>query len=92
MSVLNNLFERSETTQKIRVVCQEGNRMVIRTIDFYNLDMIISVEYRVNSANATQFRRWATSVLKEYLRCELGTGRKKNSLLQKTNLERYSFQ
>lgn len=38
-----------------------------RQIDFYNLDMIISVGYRVNSTNATKFRRWATSVLKEYL-------------------------
>ena len=55
------------TTQKIRVVRKEGNRQVNRNIDFYNLDMIISVGYRVNSANATQFRRWATSVLKEYM-------------------------
>ena len=55
------------TTQKIRVVRKEGNRQVSRNIDFYNLDMIISVGYRVNSANATQFRRWATSVLKEYM-------------------------
>ncbi len=55
------------TTQKIRVVRKEGNRQVSRNIDFYNLDMIISVGYRVNSANATQFRRWATSILKEYM-------------------------
>ena len=55
------------TTQKIRVIRKEGNRQVNRQIDFYNLDMIISVGYRVNSANATQFRRWATSVLKEYM-------------------------
>lgn len=55
------------TTQKIRVVRKEGNRQVNRNIDFYNLDMIISVGYRVNSANATQFRRWATSILKEYM-------------------------
>ena len=55
------------TTQKIRVVRKEGNRQVNRNIDFYNLDMITSVGYRVNSANATQFRRWATSILKEYM-------------------------
>ena len=55
------------TTQKIRVVRKEGDREVGRWIDFYNLDMIISVGYRVNSTNATQFRRWATSILKEYL-------------------------
>ena len=60
-------LDPGSTTQKIRVVRKEGNRLVNRTIDFYNLDMIISVGYRVNSANATQFRRWATSVLKDYL-------------------------
>lgn len=60
-------LEPEATTQKIRVVRKEGNRQVNRSIDFYNLDMIISVGYRVNSANATQFRRWATSVLKEYM-------------------------
>lgn len=62
-----NELEPESTTQKIRVVRQEGNRKVTRQIDFYNLDMIISVGYRVNSTNATKFRRWATSVLKEYL-------------------------
>ncbi len=60
-------LEPESTTQKIRVVRKEGNRQVNRQIDFYNLDIIISVGYRVNSANATQFRRWATSVLKEYM-------------------------
>lgn len=55
------------TAQKIRVVRLEGNRQVERSIDFYNLDMIISVGYRVNSLNATIFRRWATSVLKDYM-------------------------
>ncbi|MBR5644500.1 MAG: virulence RhuM family protein [Salinivirgaceae bacterium] len=55
------------TTQKIRVVRQEGNRMVARQIDFYNLDMIISVGYRVNSIRGTQFRQWANRVLKDYL-------------------------
>lgn len=60
-------LEPEATTQKIRVVRLEGNRKVARSIDFYNLDMIISVGYRVNSANATQFRRWATRILKEYM-------------------------
>ncbi|MCQ2324574.1 MAG: virulence RhuM family protein [Paludibacteraceae bacterium] len=55
------------TAQKIRVVRLEGNRQVERSIDFYNLDMIISVGYRVNSLNATMFRRWATNVLKDYM-------------------------
>ena len=59
-------LEPGATTQKIRVVRQEGNRMVARQIDFYNLDMIISVGYRVNSIRGTQFRQWATSVLREF--------------------------
>lgn len=55
------------TTRKIRVVQKEGNRDVAREVLFYNLDVIISVGYRVNSYNATKFRKWATLVLKEYL-------------------------
>ncbi|MBK0403469.1 virulence RhuM family protein [Adhaeribacter sp. BT258] len=60
-------LEAETTTRKIRVVRQEGNRQVTRSIDFYNLDTIISVGYRVNSRQATQFRIWATKTLKEYL-------------------------
>ena len=45
----------------------EGNRDVKRQTTFYNLDAIISVEYRVNSKNATHFRIWATGVLKEFI-------------------------
>lgn len=55
------------TTRKIRAVQQEGNRRVERELQFYNLDAIISVGYRVNSRKATQFRIWATGVLKEYM-------------------------
>ncbi|MGC4057133.1 MAG: virulence RhuM family protein [Chitinophagaceae bacterium] len=57
----------SSTTRKIRVVQNEGGRNVERDLDFYNLDVIIAVGYRVNSYEATQFRIWATNVLKEYL-------------------------
>lgn len=57
----------SSTCRKFRLVRQEGNRQVVREIPHYNLDMIISVGYRVNSRRATQFRIWATSVLKEYM-------------------------
>ena len=60
-------LEGLATTRKIRVVRLEGKRHVSRMIDFYNLDMIISVGYRVNSRRGVLFRRWATSVLKEYL-------------------------
>ena len=69
---LKEIFESMElieqaTTRKIRVVRNEGQRKVSREIDFYNLDVIISVGYRVNSSKATQFRIWATQVLKEYI-------------------------
>ena len=60
-------LEGLATTRKIRVVRLEGKRHVSRMIDFYNLDMIISVGYRVNSRRGVLFRRWATAVLKEYL-------------------------
>ena len=65
--VASGELEGMTTTRKIRVVRFEGNRQVSRQIDFYNLEMIISVGYRVNSRRGVLFRRWATSVLKEYL-------------------------
>ena len=60
-------LEKFSTTQKIRVVQKEGNREIERNIDHYNLDMIISIGYRVNSLTATKFRQWATSILKDYI-------------------------
>lgn len=60
-------LDKNPTTQKIRVVQKEGNREVERNIDHYNLDMIISIGYRVNSITATKFRQWATSILKNYI-------------------------
>ncbi|MFA6256461.1 MAG: virulence RhuM family protein [Candidatus Absconditabacterales bacterium] len=60
-------LSQNSTTQKIGVVQKEGDRNVKRNIDFYNLDAIISVGYRVNSSQATQFRIWATERLKEYI-------------------------
>ena len=59
-------LKREATTRKFRVVQMEGTRNVARDIDHYNLDAIISVGYRVNSIRATQFRRWATQVLRKY--------------------------
>src|SRR5665648_604209 len=69
---LKEIFKSGEldekaTTRKIRVVQPEGERQVTRKLDFYNLDAIISVGYRVNSYQATQFRIWATGTLKEYI-------------------------
>lgn len=60
-------LEKTATARKIRVVRLEGNRNVRRNIDFYNLDMIISVGYKVNSKRGVKFRQWASNVLKEYL-------------------------
>lgn len=60
-------LELLSTVSKMEIVQQEGNRQVSRKVDFYNLDMIIAVGYRVNSYQATQFRIWATKVLKEYM-------------------------
>ena len=69
---LQNIYTDGElaenaTTEEISVVRQEGNRQVNRKLKYYNLDAIISVGYRVNSRRATQFRIWATGILKEYM-------------------------
>lgn len=69
---LSNIFESNELTKEatvrnFRTVQTEGNRDVNRELEFYNLDAIISVGYRVNSSKATQFRIWATNTLKEYI-------------------------
>lgn len=69
---LSNIFEEGElkqeaTVSKMETVQTEGKRNVKRTLDFYNLDAIISVGYRVNSKRATAFRIWATKVLREYM-------------------------
>jgi len=68
---LKNIYTHGEldqkaTIRKFRIVQQEGKRSVNREVDFYNLDAIISVGYRVNSVRATQFRQWATQILKEF--------------------------
>ncbi len=69
---LENIFNEWELNQnttisKMETVQKEWTREVKRNIDFYNLDVIIAVWYRVNSKQATQFRIWATSVLKEFV-------------------------
>jgi len=68
---LKNIYEQGELTEertvsKMEIVRMEGNRRVKRETVFYNLDAVISVGYRVNSIRATQFRQWATSVLREF--------------------------
>ena len=69
---LKNIFDSSElqkhsTIRKFRIVQQEGSRNVARDVDFYLLDAILAVGYRVNSSEATQFRIWATKTLKEFI-------------------------
>ena len=69
---IKNIIKEGEldakaTISKMEIVQQEGKRQVIREVEFYNLDLIISVGYRVNSSRATQFRIWATQRLKDYL-------------------------
>ena len=59
-------LNKSSTVRNFRTVRKEGNRNVERELEFYNLDAIISVEYRVNSKRATQFRQWATRILREF--------------------------
>jgi hypothetical protein len=60
-------LEQNRTCRKFRQVRQEGSREVEREIDYYNLDVIISVGYHVKSIQGTQFRIWATQRLKEYI-------------------------
>lgn len=68
---IKNIYEEKELVQNLTIkefliVQKEGERKVSRSVDHYNLDVIISVGYRVNSKRATQFRQWATQVLKEF--------------------------
>ena len=70
---LKNIYQENElseesTVSKMETVQKEGNRDIKRTQSFYNLDAIIAVGYRVNSKEATKFRIWATSILKEYIK------------------------
>lgn len=85
---LKNIYKQEEQTETatiryFRIVQTEGNREVNREVAFYNLDAIISVGYRVNSIRATQFRQWATQVLKDFAI--------KGFVLDKKRLENGSF-
>jgi hypothetical protein len=85
---LKNIYESHELNKKATIrdfliVQKEGNRNVKRNIEFYNLDVIISVGYRVNSKRATQFRIWATQVIKQFAL--------KGYIVDKKRLENGSF-
>ena len=69
---IKNIFTENEllpesTVRKFRTVQKEGDREVSRDIEYYNLDLIISLGYRVKSSIATRFRQWATARLREYI-------------------------
>ena len=61
-----NELDENSTSKNFLLVQRVGNREVKRNVQYYNLDMVISIGYRVNSDRAVQFRRWATYVLKEF--------------------------
>ena len=80
-----NTFEMDEnsTSKKFLLVQNEGNREVKRNVQYYNLDMVISIGYRINSDKAIQFRRWATNILKEFS--------KKGYIIDKRRMENGAF-
>jgi len=86
---INNIYSDGEldkisTCQDFRQVRKEGKRDVVRNIPFYNLDMIISVGYRVNSKRGIIFRKWANKVLKDYLLKGYAVNKKRLDYLEKT--------
>lgn len=86
---INNIYsdgelDKNSTCQDFRQVRKEGNRNVTRSIPFYNLDMIISVGYRVNSKKGVEFRKWATNVLKDYMIKGYAVNQKRLEYLEKT--------
>jgi len=84
---IQNELEEFSTISKMETVQKEGNREIKRTLEFYNLDMIISIGYRVNSIKATSFRQWATKVLKEYISNGFAINREKITQQRLLNLE-----
>ena len=84
---INNALKEElddSTVAKFATVRKEGERNVIRNIDYYNLDMIISVGYRVKSNNGIIFRRWANQVLKDYMLKGYALNQKRLDYLEKT--------
>ena len=89
---IKNIYKDKElmefsTVSKMEIVQKEGNREIIRNVEHYNLDIILAVGYRVNSAKAIKFRQWATSVLKEYITNGYADNREKITQRRLLNLE-----
>ena len=84
---INNALKEElddSTVAKFATVQTEGNRKIQRSIEYYNLDMIISVGYRVKSQNGVIFRKWATSILKDYMMKGYAINKKRLEILNKT--------
>lgn len=79
-----NELEMSSTVAKFATVQNEGGRTVTRNIEYYNLDIIISVGYRVKSQNGVIFRKWATSILKDYMLKGYAVNQRRLEYLEKT--------
>lgn len=80
----NGELDRNSTVAKIATVQKEGERSIERTLDYYNLDLILSVGYRVNSKRGIAFRRWASSILKDYMLKGYAINEKRLESLNKT--------
>ena len=83
-TALSEELEGISTVAKFATVQKEGNRNVTRDVEYYNLDMIISVGYRVKSKNGIVFRKWANKVLKDYLIKGYAVNEKRLRYLEKT--------
>ena len=84
---INNALKEElddSTVTKFATVQTEGNREIQRSIEYYNLDMIISVGYQVKSQNGVIFRKWATSILKDYMMKGYAINKKRLEILNKT--------
>ena len=84
---INNALKEElddSTVAKFATVQTEGNREIQRSIEYYNLDMIISVGYQVKSQNGVIFRKWATSILKDYMMKGYAINKKRLEILNKT--------
>ena len=85
---IKNIFkegelEKESTVAKFATVQKEGDRDIVREIDYYNLDMIISIGYRVKSNNGIIFRKWANKVLKDYMIKGYAVNQKRLEYLEK---------
>ena len=83
-NALNEELKDTSTVAKFATVQKEGNRQITREIEYYNLDVIISVGYRVKSKNGIIFRQWANKILKDYMLKGYAINQKRLEYLEKT--------